>query len=152
MSGEEERKGPRRWRQEGKYLFSGLSVHLQTSACPLRKLSPAWEQSKQTIPIAPSGSPWNLVCLFAQTAAMTDGGTLEREKTEEERQKYERRSGRRRSGFMEVSLTDGVLFLFPKALLSPDMDPTGFINNSSICYNLPLVFIDSLNHTEQDKN
>ena len=46
----EERKGPGRWRQEGKYLFCGLSVALRTSVRLLRKLSPAREQPEQTIP------------------------------------------------------------------------------------------------------
>lgn len=45
----EERKGPKRWRQEGKYLFCGHSVELQTSVCLLRKLSPTREQPEQTI-------------------------------------------------------------------------------------------------------
>ncbi len=79
-----ERKGPRRWRQEGKYLFCGLSVELQTSVCLLRKLSPAREQPKQTIPhhtVWLAADP--CVCLFVQTAAMTDGGTLGRKKSEE---------------------------------------------------------------------
>lgn len=133
-------KGPRRWRQEGKYLFCGLSVELQTSVCLLRKLSPAREQRKQTIPhhaVWLAADPRVFVC--SRQAAMTDGGTLGRKKSEEgQRGNKNRRvggggGGRAVSwdrGLMEDYTTDGVLVLFPKAFLPADRGRTVFKNNS----------------------
>lgn len=77
----QKQEGPRPWRPETKYLFYGLRIELQTFVWLLRKLSPTREHTKQTIAhhaVWLAAEP--RVCLFAQTVAMTDGGTVKRER------------------------------------------------------------------------
>lgn len=74
-----EQEGPGAWRPEAKYLFYGLRIELRTFVWLLRKLSPTREQPMQTIAhhaVWLTADP--RVCLFAQTVAMTDGGTVKR--------------------------------------------------------------------------
>lgn len=87
------------------------------------------------------------MCLFAQTAAMTDEATLGRKKNEEERQEYGRR--RRRRSVLMVSLTDGALVLFPKALLFTDMEQNDFKNNLSSRRNLSLALFKKLDKLQK---
>ena len=74
-------EGCRPRRPEAKYLFYGLRIELRTFVWLLRKLSPTREQPKQTIAhhaVWLAADP--RVCLFAQTVARTDGGTVKRER------------------------------------------------------------------------
>lgn len=94
-------KGPRRWRQEGKYLFCGLSVELQTSVCLLRKLSPAREQPKQTIPhhaVWLAVDPCVFVCSDSRHDRRRNTGKEEIWRTREREQELEKRRRRRRLG------------------------------------------------------
>lgn len=100
-SSEDGRKGPRRWRQEGKYLFCGLSVELQTSVCLLRKLSPAREQPKQTIPhhaVWLAVDPRVFVCSDSRHDRRRNTGKEEIFKNEREGEQELKRRRRRRSG------------------------------------------------------